>query len=164
MCDFVARTNWSNIKSNYFVHTIIIFNLSYYTYIAITVTFVNQATLCCAFVFCITPTSPVPSSTSICMCLIFTWKFLPTPTSFTMWRSQQFFKTNLSESHKAERIIFAITVISVCSPLFRTPFTTVVLDGYLLSMKGLSLTNCFHHFFFDLVWLTMQPSLTVPFQ
>ncbi len=31
MCDFVARTNWSNIESNYFVNTIIIFNLSYYT-------------------------------------------------------------------------------------------------------------------------------------
>ncbi len=31
MCDFVARTNWSNIEINYFVNTIIIFNLSYYT-------------------------------------------------------------------------------------------------------------------------------------
>jgi hypothetical protein len=31
MCDFIARTNWSNIESNYFVDTIIIFNLSYYT-------------------------------------------------------------------------------------------------------------------------------------
>ncbi len=34
MCDFVARTNWLNIKSNYFVNTILIFNLSYYTNIA----------------------------------------------------------------------------------------------------------------------------------
>ena len=31
MCDFIARTNWSNIGSNYFVNAIIIFNLSYYT-------------------------------------------------------------------------------------------------------------------------------------
>ncbi len=31
MEDFIARTNWLNIKSNYFVNTIIIFNLSYYT-------------------------------------------------------------------------------------------------------------------------------------
>ncbi len=31
MCDFIARTNWPNIESNYFVNTIIIFNLSYYT-------------------------------------------------------------------------------------------------------------------------------------
>jgi hypothetical protein len=51
MCDFVARTNWSNIKSNYLVNTIIIFNLSFYTNIAITVTFVNHLMLCRAFLF-----------------------------------------------------------------------------------------------------------------
>ncbi len=51
MCDFVARTNWSNIESNYFVNTIKIFNLSYYTNIKITVTFVIQPTLCHAFFF-----------------------------------------------------------------------------------------------------------------
>ncbi len=49
MCDFIARTNWSNIKSNYFVHTIIIYDLSYYTNIMITVTFMNHLMLCCAF-------------------------------------------------------------------------------------------------------------------
>jgi hypothetical protein len=32
--------------------------------------------------------------------------------------------------------------MSVCSPLFKTPLSTVVLDGFLLSMKGLSSTNC----------------------
>ncbi len=51
MCDFVARTNWSNIESNYFVDTIIIFHLSYYTNISITVTFVKQVMLCRAFSF-----------------------------------------------------------------------------------------------------------------
>ncbi len=52
MCDFVARTNWSNIEINYFVDTIIIFDLSYYMNITITVTLVNQAMLCgCAFFF-----------------------------------------------------------------------------------------------------------------
>ncbi len=51
MCGFIARTNWLNIKSNYFVNTIIIFNLSYYTNIAITVTFVNHLVLCHAFLF-----------------------------------------------------------------------------------------------------------------
>jgi hypothetical protein len=51
MCDFVARTNRSNIKSNYFVNTIIIFNLYYYTNIIIAITFVNQSTLCRAFYF-----------------------------------------------------------------------------------------------------------------
>jgi hypothetical protein len=51
MCDFIARTNWSNIESKYFVDTIIIFDLSYYTNITITITFVNQAMLCRAFFF-----------------------------------------------------------------------------------------------------------------
>jgi hypothetical protein len=46
MCDFIARTNWLNIESKYFVHTIIIFNLSYNTNIMMTVTFVNHLTLC----------------------------------------------------------------------------------------------------------------------
>jgi hypothetical protein len=49
MCDFIARTNWSNIECNYFVNTIIIFNLSYYTNITNTVIFVNQPTLCRTF-------------------------------------------------------------------------------------------------------------------
>ncbi len=51
ICDFIARTNWSNIESNYFVDTIIIFDLSYYMNITITVTFVKQAMLCRAFSF-----------------------------------------------------------------------------------------------------------------
>jgi hypothetical protein len=51
MCDFVTRTNWSNIESNYFANTIIIFNLSYCTNITITITFVNQPMLCCALFF-----------------------------------------------------------------------------------------------------------------
>ncbi len=45
MCNFVARTNWSNIESNYFMHTIIVFNLPYDTNVPITVTFVNQVKL-----------------------------------------------------------------------------------------------------------------------
>ncbi len=51
MCDFIARTNWLNIESNYFVDAIIIFDFSYYTNIMITVTFVQQAMLCPAFSF-----------------------------------------------------------------------------------------------------------------
>ncbi len=51
MCEFVARTNWSNIKTNYFIDTIIIFDLSYYTNIMINVTFINQVMLCHAFLF-----------------------------------------------------------------------------------------------------------------
>ncbi len=30
MCNFIARTNWLKVESNYLVDTIIIFNLSYY--------------------------------------------------------------------------------------------------------------------------------------
>ncbi len=45
LCNFVARTNWSNIESNYFMHTIIVFNLPYDTNVPITVTFVNQVKL-----------------------------------------------------------------------------------------------------------------------
>jgi hypothetical protein len=45
MCYFVARTNWLNIKSNYFMHSIIVLNLPYNTNVMITVTFVNQVTL-----------------------------------------------------------------------------------------------------------------------
>ncbi len=168
MCDFVVRTNWSNTKSNYFVDTIVTFNLSYYTNIMIVITFMNQATLCRAFFFVlqsITCTSPVPSSTSICTCLIFTQKFLTAPTSFTMWSSWPSFKTNLSESNKAEWIIFAMTGISICLPLFKTPFTTIVLNDSLSSMKGSSLTNWlpFPFFFLDLVWQTMLPSPTASF-
>jgi hypothetical protein len=50
----------------------------------------------------------------------------------------------------AEQIIFAITGISICSPLFKTPFTAIMLDGFLLSMKGLPLMNrlLFPSFFF----------------
>ncbi len=144
MCDFITRTNWSNIKSNYFVNTIIIFNHSYYTNITSTVTFVNHLTLCRAFLF-FSPkyarTSPVPSSTSIRTCLIFSQKFLTAPTSLTMWSGWPSFKTNRLYSHTALWIILAVTGICVCSPLFKTPLSTVVLDGFLLSMKGLSSTN-----------------------
>jgi hypothetical protein len=87
MCDLVARTNWSNIKSNYFVSIIIIFNLSYYRNITITVTFVNQPMLCRAFFSFlqrITCTSPMPSSTLIFTYLVFTLKFLTAPTNLTI--------------------------------------------------------------------------------
>ncbi len=106
------------------------------------------------------------SSTSICTCLIFTQKFLTAPTSFTMWSGWLSFKTNLSESHTAEWIIFAITRISVCSPLFKTHFTTVMLDSFLWLMTGSSSTNRspFPSFFLDLVWQMMLPSPTALFQ
>ncbi len=87
-------------------------------------------------------------------------KFQTAPTSFTMWRSRPSFRTNLSKSHTAEWIIFAVIGISVCSPLFETPFATVVLDGFLLLIKGSSSTNWLPcpSFFLDLVWQTMLPA------
>ncbi len=45
MCYFVARTNWSNIESNYFMHSIIVLNLPYYTNVTTTITFINQVML-----------------------------------------------------------------------------------------------------------------------
>jgi hypothetical protein len=51
MFGFVTSINWSNTKNNYFVNTIVIFNLSYYTNVTITNTFINQLMLCRAFLF-----------------------------------------------------------------------------------------------------------------
>jgi hypothetical protein len=62
MCNFVARTNQSNIKSNYFIHTIIVFNLPNYTNETITVTFINQAMLCHTLVFFFLENDPHKSS------------------------------------------------------------------------------------------------------
>jgi hypothetical protein len=71
------------------------------------------------YISLITCKSPVHSSTSICTYLIFTQKFLTAPTSLTMWSGRPLFKTNLSESYMEEWIIFAMTGISICSPLFK---------------------------------------------
>jgi hypothetical protein len=73
---------------------------------------------------------------------------------------------NLLESHMAEWIIFAVTGINVCSPLFKTPFTTVMLNGFLSLMKGLSSTNWspFPSFFFGLGVTKMLPSPAALFE
>ncbi len=119
-----------------------------------------------SFLQSITRISPVPSSTSICTYLIFSRKFLMAPTSLTMWSSWPSFKTNHSEFHMALWIILAMTGISVCSPLFKTPLSTIVLNGFLLSMKGLSSTNWSPSpwVFLDLVWWTMLPGPIASFQ
>ncbi len=98
----------------------------------------------------ITCTSPMPSSSSSCTCLIFIQEFLTAPTNLTMWSIQLSFKTNRLKFHMAEWIIFAVTGMSICSPSFGAPFTSVVLDCFLLSMKGLSSMNwsLFPLFFF----------------
>ncbi len=63
MCDFIARTNWSNIKSNYFMDNITIFDLSYYTNIMITVRFMNHLMLCRAFFLFLSNYNPHKSCT-----------------------------------------------------------------------------------------------------
>jgi hypothetical protein len=61
MCNFIARTNRSNIESNYFIHTIIVFDLPNYTNVTITVTFINQAMLCHTFVLFLPENDPQQS-------------------------------------------------------------------------------------------------------
>ncbi len=144
MCDLVARTSWSNIENNYCVDTIIIFDLSYNMNITITVTFMNQAMLCHAFFF-FPPKYYSHKSCTIFHIDLYVFNIhtkTPNVTNklYHVKRSASF-KMNLLESHTAEWIIFAMTEKSVCLPLFKTPFTTVVLNGFLLSMKGLSSTN-----------------------
>ncbi len=163
MCNFVARTNWSNIESNYFMHSIIVLNLPYYMNVIITVTFVNQVTLSCTFLLFLPENYPHKSSAiskSICMCLTFTRKFLTAPTSITMWSGWPSFKTNRSKSHTAEWIIFAVTGIGVCSPLFKTPFTAVMLEGFLSLMKGSSSTTRLP---FPSIFFGLGPLIKTPF-
>jgi hypothetical protein len=104
MCDFVARTNWSNIESNYFVNTIIIFNLSYYTNITITVTFVNHLMLCRAFLFFSPKYHPHKSCTifhiDLYMCNILTEVSNGT-NKLNHVKQLAVFKTNHSEFHTA---------------------------------------------------------------
>ncbi len=126
------------------MHSITVCNLPYYTNVMITVTFVNQVTL--GRTFFLFPQknirkSPVPSSKLICTCLSCIRKFLMASTSFTMWSGRPSFKTNRSQSCTAEWIIFTVTGISVCSPLYKLTFTAVMLDGFLLSTNSLSLTT-----------------------
>jgi hypothetical protein len=144
MCDFVARTNWLNIKSNYFVDTILIFDLSYYTNAMITVTFVNQAMLCRTFFFF------PPKYYSHMSCTIFqidlyvfnihteisngTNKLYHVKRS-AVFQNEPFgipySRMNHLCRHWNKRMLTIVQIF----------FTTVVLDGFLLSMKDLSLTN-----------------------
>jgi hypothetical protein len=59
-----------------------------------------------------------------------------------------------------------MTGISVCSPLFETPFATVVLDGFLSMIKGTSSTNRlpFPSFYFGLGVTTdaAKPDCVIP--
>ncbi len=87
------------------------------------------------------------------------------PMNLTIWSGWPSFKTSLLHFLTSEWIIFAVTGVSLCSPLFKTPFATVVLNDFLLSMKGSSSTNQSPSpsFFSDLVWQTMLPNLIAIF-
>ncbi len=159
MCDFVARTNWSNIKSNYFVDTIIIFNLFYYTNITVTVTFVNQATLCRAFFF-----SP-PKYYSHKSCTIFhiDLYMFNTQTETSNGTNVLYYVKRLAVFQNKPFWIPYSRMNHLCHhwnkqmlTIVQNTFTAVVLDGFLSSMKGSSLMNRlpFPSFFFDLVWQT----------
>ncbi len=137
MCDFIARTNWSNIESSYFVDTILIFNLSYYTNITITVTFVKQAMLCRAFSF-VSPENYPHKSGAIFHIDLYVF-IIPTEIP--------------NGTNKLYHVKWPAVFQNKLSPLFKTPFATVVLDGFLSSIKGSSSMNWlpFPSFFLDLM-------------
>jgi hypothetical protein len=144
MCDFIARTNWSNIESNYFVDTIIIFDRSFYTNVPITVTFVKQAMLCCAFSF-VSPENYPHKSGAIFHIDLHVFN-IPTEISnstneLNHVKRLPIFQNKSFQIPYRRMNHFAITGISVCSPLFKTPFATIVLNGFLSLIKGLSSKN-----------------------
>ena len=158
ICDFIARTNWSNIKNNYFVKTIIIFNLSYYTNIAITVTFVNHLMLCRAFLF-FSPKYHLYKSCTIFHINLYVFNiltevFLTAPTSLIMWSGWPSFKTNRSEFHTALWIILAVTGISVC----------LMASSLQWKVCHQRIGHHLHGFFLDLVWWMKLPSPIASFQ
>jgi hypothetical protein len=121
----------------------------------ITLTFVNQATLCHAFFF-LSPENYPHKSSAIFHIDLYVFNIhteIPNGTNklnHVKWLAV--FQNKPFRSHTAERIISAVTRISVCSPLFKTFFTALVLNDFLLLTKGLSLTNWlpFPSFFFGL--------------
>jgi hypothetical protein len=144
MCDFVARTNWSNIKSNYFLNTIIIFDHSYYMNIMITVTFMNQPVLCRAFFF-FPPKYYLHKS-----CAIFHINMY-IPNIYT-----QFCNGTNELNHMMLLAVFqnkpsAFPDSRKNHPcrywnkrmltLFKTPFARIMLDGFLSLIKGSSSTH-----------------------
>ena len=155
MCDFIARTNWSKIKSNYFVNTITIFNLSYCTNITSTVTFVNHSTLCRAFLFFSLKYHPHKSCTifHIDLYVFYIHTEISNGTNklnhikrLAVFQNEPFAIPYGRMNHCCHHWI------SLCSPLFIAPFTAVVLNGFLLFMKGLLSTTrlLFSSFFFKL--------------
>ncbi len=169
MCDFIARTNWSNIKSNYFVHAIIIFDLSYYTNITITVTFVNQAMLCRAFSF-VSPENYSHKSGAIFHINLYVFNIhteIPNGTNklnhvklLAAFQNKPFWipygRLNHLCHHWNKRML-TIVWNTLCN---RHAQWLPLID-----MKDLSLTNRLPFpLFFDLVWQTMLPSLTASFQ
>ncbi len=141
----------------------------FYILLMYLVTFVNQVMLCCAFVL-FSPENYSHKSGAIFHIDLYAFYIhteIPNGTNKLnhVKRSAVFQNKPFLQSHTAEWIIVAITGISVCSPLFKTPFTAAVLNGFLLSMKGLSSTTrlLFSSFFSDLVWQTMLPNPTASF-
>ncbi len=156
-------------KAIFFVHTIIIFGLTYYTNITITVTFVNQMTLCCAFLF-FSPQNYPHKSGAIFHIHLYVFNIhteIPNGTNKLNHMKRSAIFLNEPFGNPYGRMNHLCCHWNKCMlPLVKTFFTTVVHDGFLSSMKGSSSTNwlLFPTFFLDLVWQTMLPSPTAAFQ
>ncbi len=169
MCDFVARTNWLNIKSNYFMNTIIIFNLSYYTNIMITVTFVNQSTLCHAFflfpqknyphkshaifhmdLYILSIHTEVPNSTNELNHMKRSAVFQNKPFAFPDSRMNHL-------CHYWNKCMLTIVQITFCN---RCAWWLLLVNERFVIDKSVAISIIF----LDLVWQTMLPNLIAPFQ
>ncbi len=169
MCDFITRTNWSNIESNYFKDTMINFDLSHYTNIAITATLVNHPTLCRAFFF-------------------FPPKYYPHKSHTIFHINLYLFNINTKVPNGTNKLTHVKRLAVVQNKPFWIPygrmnhlcrdcnrhmltivqntFATVVFNGFLSSMKGLSSMNWLpsSSFFLDLVLQTMLQNLIASFE
>ncbi len=143
MCNFVARTNRSKIKSNYFIHTIIVFDLPNYTNVTITITFINQAMLCHTFVLFLLENDPHKSSAIFQIDLYVFFIHMEIPNSTNKLNHVEW----LSVFQNKLFVIPYGRMNHLCHhwnkcmlKIVQKPFTAVVLDGFLLLMKGSSST------------------------
>jgi hypothetical protein len=181
MCNFVARTNWSNIESNYFMHTKIVFNLPYDTNVMITVTFINQVMLSHTFLLLSPENYPhkssaifqinvyvfdihmeIPNSTHklhhVKQVAVFQnepftipygrinhlcrhWnKRMLTIVQNTFYSRRTWWLPLVDEKYVIDNLVAISINFFWLGLLLKTPITAVVLDGFLLLMKGLSST------------------------
>ncbi len=114
----------------------------------------------------ITRTSPVTSSTSICMYLIFTRKFLTAPTNLTMWcigrLSKQTF-CNPIRQNESSLLWLEYAYAHHCLKYLLQPSCLMAFSCW-WNVCHQQIGCCLHHFFSNLVWQTMLPNLIASFQ